>query len=158
MRRHASVSGTLPRWPLRRGVLLIPAVLAGCLFGDLLVEYHGPMPEKKGLDDELVVLRSVHPSSIRAGEPGGFSADRLRYVLSGHPHDINRIVNVSAVELQPQLAALAPRVGDTLRISTVYDRTYWSGAYGPVPDWPNGKLEEYPVGFHTLTAIRRAFP
>ena len=143
---------------LRRSSVLVPAVLAGCLFGDLLVEYHGPMPEKVGLVDELVVLREVLVSSSYPGEPGGFYADRLRYVQNGQPHDINRIVNVTSGPLQAQFAALNPQVGDTMRISTVYDRMYWAGVHGPVPDWPNGKLEEYPVGFHTLTAIRRAGP
>ena len=147
----------LPR-VLRRSAALVPAVLAGCLFGDLLVEYDGPMPEKVGLVDELVVLREVQVSTLRPGEPGGFYADRVRYVQSGQPHDINRIVNVTAASLQPQFAALNPQVGDTMRISTVYDQTYWAGVHGPVPDWPNGRLEEYPVGFHTLTAIRRAGP
>lgn len=142
----------------RRSVLFVPALLAGCLFGDLLVEYHGPMPEKTGLDDEVVVVREVQVSTAHPGEPGGFYADRVRYVLSGRPHDINRIVNVTAGSLQPQFAGLNPAVGDTLRISTVYDRTYWAGVHGPVPDWPYGKYEEYPVGFHTLTAIRRAGP
>jgi hypothetical protein len=143
---------------LRRSVFLVPVLFTGCLFGDLLVEYHGPMPEKVGLDDEVVVLREVLVSSASPGESGGFYADRVRYVLSGRPHDINRIINVSAGQLQSQFAALNPQIGDTMRISTVYDRTYWAGVHGDVPDWPNGKLEEYPVGFHTLTAIRRPGP
>jgi hypothetical protein len=145
----------LPLRVLRRSLLLLPALLAGCLFGDLLVEYHGPMPEQVGLDNEQVVVREVQVSSLVPGEPGGFYADRVRYVLSGRPHDINQIVNVSAGSLQPQFAALNPIVGDTLTVSTAYNRTYWAGVHGPVPDWPNGKYEEYPVGFHTLTAIRR---
>jgi hypothetical protein len=143
---------------VRRSVLLAPALLAGCLFGDLLVEYHGPMPEKTGLYDEVVVVREVQAIPLPPNQTGGFYADRVRYVLSGQPHDINRIINVSAGQLQSQFAALNPQVGDTMRISTVYDRTYWAGVHGPVPDWPNGKLEEYPVGFHTLTAIRREGP
>jgi hypothetical protein len=140
----------------RRAVLLLPLLIGGCAYADLLSEYDGPDPNHDPIASEVVVVREVQPSSIFPGEVGGFYADRMRYVASGRPHDINRIVNVTGGARHPQLVAINPRVGDTLVISSSYDRTYRAGVHGPVPDWPNGKLEEYPVAFHTLTDVRKA--
>lgn len=60
-------------------------------------------------------------------------------------------------EVEPQASKLGLQVGDTIRISTRYLSNREAGELGKyVPDWPSDDYGEYPIGFHTLTAVERA--
>ncbi|HYW07566.1 MAG TPA: hypothetical protein VE913_11445 [Longimicrobium sp.] len=146
---------TNPKWPLALAILALLAACSG--LGAILPHYTGPRPAKDPIHDERVVVRKTVARAGALDAVGGFYADRLRFVEVGTPHDVNRVVQVSAGEQFPQLSALGIRVGDTLRISTRYDTTY-SGDVPPgsVPDWPGHDAVEYPMGYHTLTAVARA--
>ncbi|HYW08038.1 MAG TPA: hypothetical protein VE913_13840 [Longimicrobium sp.] len=149
------MSTTKGMWPL---ALVLSALLgAACSgLGAILPHYTGPRPAQDPISAERVVVRRTIP---RVGSPevGGFYADRLRFVDAGQPHDVNRVVNVDAGDLLPQLSALGIQVGDTLRISTRYFGTYTEGLpRGTVPGWPGHDSIEYPMGYHTLTAVARA--
>jgi hypothetical protein len=133
--------------------LLVPVAvaLAGCEFS--LGGYVGPRPDGAALVNEVVVIR-------RLGRPDGdpervaaFFADRVRFVAAGDPHNVNRIVQVTSGELETDPHLAGAQVGDTLRITTRYDRTYYTSVSAPVPDWPGHDHYEYPIAYHTLVAV-----
>ncbi|HYW08040.1 MAG TPA: hypothetical protein VE913_13850 [Longimicrobium sp.] len=149
------MASTTGRWLLP--LVLSALVGAACSgLGAILPHYTGPQPAKVPISDERVVVRGTIARGSALTEVGGFYADRIRFVEAGQSHDVNRVLHVSAGDLFPHLNALGIRVGDTLRISTRYDTTYYHGTpTGSVPDWPGHDAIEYPIGFHTLTAVAR---
>lgn len=130
--------------------------LAGCDFlAGALDTYKGPTPDRQPLTAERVVVRGTIPSSGDLDKVGGYYFDRLRYLESNDPHNVNRVVHVSSGERREDAWALGIRVGDTLVVSTRYDATYHSGAPTSVPNWPGHGYVEYPIAYHTLTAVSR---
>lgn len=148
-----------PDNPLYRAALLgaTVLVLAGCNLADLLPHYTGPQPERDPITSERVVVRAIVSSAIYPGAAGGFYGERTRFVEAADPHNVNRVVRVAGGDLHAALAALNPRLGDTLLISTQYDTTYYDTVSPEaVPDWPGHTHIQYPIARHTLTALSRA--
>jgi hypothetical protein len=112
--------------------------------------YDGPRPDKKPLVNEVVILRTI--SAAGASTPG-FFADRVKYLAGHDPHNINRVVFVWLGAHENAFSELGLGVGDSARIATRYETTYFIGAPESVPDWPGHTHYETPVAFHTLTAI-----
>ncbi|HEV3049367.1 MAG TPA: hypothetical protein VGX50_03620, partial [Longimicrobium sp.] len=136
----------------------VTLLVGACNFAaDLLPHYTGPQPSRDPITNERVVVRQLVASSIHPNAPGAFYAERTRFVEAGDPHNVNRVVMAIGGDLHAQLAALNPRLGDTLLISTQYDTTYYD-AVSPdaVPDWPGHAHFEYPIAWHTLTALAPA--
>ena len=129
--------------------------IAGCESAllTLIGAYPGPNPDQADITAERVIVRFV--SRPVEGGTQYYYVDRVR-LLESEPHDINRVVEVIPGEVQPRVRELGLQVGDTIRISTRYVSNREAGDLGKyVPNWPFDKYGEYPIGFHTLTAVER---
>ncbi|HEX8359005.1 MAG TPA: hypothetical protein VF613_02730 [Longimicrobium sp.] len=119
----------------------------------LIGAYPGPNPDRTDIVAETVIVRTAREQAETGIE--FFLFDRVR-VLKTKPHDINRIVEVMSRDIQAEVSRLDLQVGDTILISTRYVADREAGELGEyVPDWPFDKYGEYPIGFHTLTAVER---
>ena len=134
-------------------VLLLVAVSVGiAACENVLSPYRGPRPATDGITSEVVVVRY-----LRTQDNPSYIVDRTRFVNSGDPHDVDRVVWVFTNEATvAQVGALELQVGDTIVISTRYSGVREVGALEAVPNWPGHKYYEYPIATHQFTAIRRA--
>ena len=145
-------TGSRPaRLPVRLAVWAGAALaLAACGEGLL-----GPRPSETGLDRERVVVRSAEPlPGTRVRE---YLLDRLRYLDARDPHSVNRIIRGQAYLPWPRLDSLAVTVGDTLVVTTRFeraDRVY--GLNASIPDWPGHDARSYLLGTHTVTEVEKA--
>lgn len=139
--------------------LLLACVLpaAGCnAIGDVILgeRYRGPQPATEGIVNETAVVRLVEVG------PSGQTVllvDRERYVEAGDPHNVNRVVRVASGEaMRHAVAALNLAPGDRLVLSTQYQGDVNVIGSMNVPDWPGHSAYEYPIAFHSITAITRA--
>lgn len=118
--------------------------------------YDGPQPSRKGLVQELVM---VHRVDGVAGSPQGLLLDRLRFVESGQPHHVDRVIQGYTGEAVAAFQELDVRVGDTLVVTTRFFQMGEGGGDMGVPDWPGRAARraiEYPVGAHFIVAAARA--
>ncbi|HEX8453720.1 MAG TPA: hypothetical protein VF647_16580 [Longimicrobium sp.] len=151
---RASVDGTgsrPARLPLRlAGWAAAALALAACGEGLL-----GPRPSETGLARERVVVRTAEPlPGIPVRE---YLLDRLRYLDARDPHNVNRIIRGQADLPWPRLDSLGVAVGDTLVVSTRFERS--DRVYGlnvTIPDWPGHGARSYLVGTHTITEVEKA--
>jgi len=124
--------------------------LAACGEGIL-----GPRPSETGLERERVVVRSAEPlPGIPVRE---YLLDRLRYLDARDPHDVDRIIRGQANLPWPRLDSLGIAVGDTLVVTTRFeraDRVY--GLNASIPDWPGHDARSYLLGTHTITEVEKA--
>lgn len=141
---------------LRPAILLLIAcagTLAGCDFvGRISGAYRGPVPEPEGVTNEVVIIRSVQtgPQAVR------FLADRVRYLETGNPHDVNRVVRAgTSLDNWEAVNALGLTVGERVTISTRFAYMGDASNLSEVPDWPGHDFLEYPIGVHVITAISR---
>jgi len=131
--------------------LLTVASLTACV--DPLREYDGPYPTQSDIVDEVAVVRDT-----TVGPDNGILAvvaDRVRFTTSGDPHNVDRIVELNARDVNAAAMALRLAPGDTIRFSSRYQYTYLNGFVVPIPDWPGPRGVPYPVAYHLLTAISR---
>ncbi len=145
-------TGSRPaRLPVRVALWAAAALaLAGCDEGLL-----GPRPSETGLERERVVVRSAQP--LPGVEVREYLLDRLRYLDGRDPHDVNRIIRGQAHLPWPRLDSLGIAVGDTLLVTTRYeraDRVY--GLNASIPDWPGHDARSYLLGTHTITEVEKA--
>lgn len=133
----------------------LPAAGCGGLADTLLGEaYRGPAPAAESLSGEVVVVRQVEV--VPSGQTV-LLVDRVRYVEAGDPHDVNRVVRVTSGEaMRDPVAALRLAPGDRVVLSTQYQGSVQVVGSMSVPDWPGHGARQYPVGFHSVTAIARA--
>jgi hypothetical protein len=136
------------------GLITLP--LAGCgdiLEGSFWGTYKGELPVEQRIEDERVIVRIISTS------PGfniqNFYVDRVQYLEANDPHNVNRIVEVTAREVQPLVDQLKLQVGDTIRISTRYEGIATGSKRQAIPDWPGHRYREFPIGFHALTAVEK---
>jgi hypothetical protein len=141
---------------LRPATLLLIAcgvALSGCDFvGRISGAYRGPVPVQEGITSEVVIIRSIQtgPQAIR------YLVDRVRYVESGNPHDVNRVVRAgTSLENWEEVSALGLAVGERVTISTRFAYIGDASDLTEVPDWPGHDYREYPIGVHVLTSIAR---
>jgi hypothetical protein len=133
---------------------LMPA--CGSIADSLLNTYTGPRPSQDDISSEIAIVRTVEV------QPGtgiqSFFLDRERFLTTA-PHDINRVVLVTARDVQPAVTPMQLEVGDRVRISTEFISFREAGDLARyVPDWPFDKYDEYLLGFHALTEIERLAP
>lgn len=136
-----------------RGVALGCLVwsVAGC--EGILSPYDGPRPAKDDIRGETAIVRYADTAS--AGNLS-FIVDRTRFVDSGDPHDVNRVVKVFTDDSTvAQVRELELRPGDRVRISTRYARETETADLTEVPNWPGHGHYEYPIGLHRFTAVER---
>ena len=129
--------------------------IAGCESAllTLIGAYPGPGPDQTDIAAETVIVRTASEQAETGIE--FFLVDRV-HLLKTRPHDINRVVEVMSRDVQAEVSELGLQVGDTIRISTRYVSNREAGDLGKyVPNWPFDKYGEYPIGFHTLTAVER---
>lgn len=118
--------------------------------------YHGPLPAREDLVQELVVVREVEGSR---GGPQRLTLDRQRYLDAGRPHAIDRVVFAYTGRVVDQVAALDLAVGDSLVVSTQFFQMAEGGGDMHVPDWPGraaARAMDYPVAAHWLVTSSRA--
>ncbi|HLL83011.1 MAG TPA: hypothetical protein VK420_10180 [Longimicrobium sp.] len=145
-------TGSRPaRLPVRRAMWAAAAlVLAACDEGLL-----GPRPSERGLDRERVVVRSAEPlPGVQVRE---YLLDRLRFLDAGDPHHVDRVIRGQGLLPWPRLDSLGIAVGDTLLVTTRFeraDRVY--GLTAPIPDWPGHDARSYLLGTHTVTEVEKA--
>lgn len=143
-----------PRTSLLAALALCVLALSGC--GDVLDRltgaYRGPLPDREGLSGETVIVRSISAgtSSHR------LVLDRVRYLDSGDPHDVNRVILAFSMDLYTQVQAMNLRPGDRLVVSTTFFQMGETGDLSEVPDWPGHDYVEFPIGAHQVTAVARA--
>ena len=140
------------------GALALALATSGCdlLVGAVVDVFPGPPPDQVGLTGETVIIRRARQTP----ETGMhyFYVDRVR-LLETDPHNINRVIEVRANELQARVDSLALKVGDRVVINTRYLADTEAGELSPyIPNWPFDRYGEYPVGLHALTAIERTGP
>ena len=146
-------------WAVCAAATILFAV-AGCkgLARDLLGIYDGPPPSTASLSSERVIVRTVfrHPEK-QSGEPIlGLYLDRVRFLDSGKLNSVDRLVVGRPHEMQDQVEALGPKVGDTLIVSTRYQGVTLSGPDpATVPGWAGYRYLEYPVASHVLTSVEK---
>lgn len=144
---------------LRIAVLGTMAVFApGCdnILGSLSRKYTGPEPSRQDITGETVIVRTVDVQPQTGIQ--FFYVDRERY-RSSAPHDINRVVEVTSRDVQPEVTRMQLKAGDRIRISTKFLSISEAGDLGRYfPDWPYDRYDEYPIGFHALTKIERVQP
>lgn len=132
---------------------------AGCdaVYELFYEQYEGPLPEEQVLVDEPVIARSVLRGEVGSPEVAVIYGDRVKYLRNNDPGNINRIVYLEFRTTQPRLDTTQIRAGDTLYVSTRYDRLiYLEGPRQEFPDWPYPRGgERYPIGRHTVTQYRR---
>jgi len=148
---------------IRRGFGLLALVascalpLAACdtmadlMFGE---NYEGRPPAQEDISNEIAIVRSTYvPESGHTV----LLIDRVRYVDSGDPHNVNRALRVSSGDAMLEaVAALNLAVGDSVLISTQYQGIVQVVNLQSVPNWPGHKAYQYPIAFHVVTAIARA--
>jgi hypothetical protein len=143
---------------LSRPVLLLAVlVLAGC--GDILAgtswdRYRGETPATQNITGEVVIVR-ILSRGLSGNEITHFYVDRIRYLTENDPHNVNRIVQATAREIQPRVHSLNLQEGDTLRISSRYEGLANGNAHAKIPNWPGHRYVEFPIGFHVLEAIEK---
>lgn len=150
-----------PRFRRTAHLVLVAAccalLAAGCdaLGGLILGEaYRGPRPAAEGITGEVAVVRLVEV--VPSGQTV-LLLDRVRYMQAGDPHNVNRVVRaVSGEAMREPVAALHLGAGDQVVISTQFQGVVKVVGSMTVPDWPGHSAYEYPIGFHSLTAIARA--
>lgn len=151
-RASADRTGSRPaRLPVRlAGWAAAALALAACGEGLL-----GPRPSEAGLDRERVVVRSAEPlPGIPVRE---YLLDRVRYLDARDPHNVNRVIRGQANLPWPRLDSLGIAVGDTLLVTTRFeraDRVY--GLNASIPDWPGHDARSYLLGTHTVTEVERS--
>lgn len=124
---------------------------AGC--ENALAPYKGPRPSTNGMVSEVAIVRYVEMPVL---DQHSFIVDRTRFVDSGNPHDVDRVVWVFTNEATvAQVRALELQVGDTIVISTRYSGVREVGELTNIPNWPGHRYYEYPIGAHILTAVAR---
>ncbi len=128
------------------------ALLALAACGEGLL---GPRPSETGLARERVVVRSAE---LLPGIPvREYLLDRLRYLDARDPHSVDRVIRGQAVLPWPRLDSLGIAVGDTLLVTTRFeraDRVY--GLNASIPDWPGHDSRSYLLGTHTVTGVEKA--
>lgn len=134
-------------------VALMLAHGCGSIADSLSGTYTGPAPSRDDITAEIAIIRTVD------AQPGtgiqSFYMDRERFLTTA-PHDINRVVLVTARDVQPTATQLNLKIGDRVRISTKFISYSEAGDLSRyVPDWPYDRYNEYPLGFHALTFIER---
>ncbi len=143
----------LPRLTL----LLMTLVVAGC--GDILAGtawgwYRGERPTTQNIAGEVVIVR-ILSRGLSGNEITHFYVDRIRYLTGNDPHNVNRIVQATAREIQPRVHSLNVQEGDTLRISSRFEAVANGNAHAKIPNWPGHRYVEFPIGFHVLEAIEK---
>lgn len=136
-------------------LITILGVAGGCddIMASITGAYRGPPPAQKGIFAEEVVIRRI--TAMDSGFV--FIIDRVRYVEAGDSHNINRVVKVVTTEAtREQAATLNLQRGDRVILSTAFGSITEEVGSLSIPDWPGPGRYEYPIGFHTLTAIARA--
>jgi hypothetical protein len=115
--------------------------------------YTGPQPDTAPISSEQVVVQSVR---MQYQGQIALIVERVRFAEAGDWHNVNRVVKVATTaETQAKLTELAPRIGDSLTISTEFSGvSEASGSYG-VRRWPGHRAIEYPMGTHLLTSVAR---
>ncbi len=138
--------------PLLIVVCMVGAASCGDIMDRLTGTYSGPQPSTDPLQDEIVVVRSVHPALAGTW----IVAERIRFAEARDPHNVNRVVLITAdASSQAEVNALALQAGDTLVVSTRFVTiTETAGSHG-VPNWPGHNAVEYPVSGHNFTSARR---
>lgn len=131
-------------------------IAGGCdVLGRISGAYTGPVPARDPIVEEVVVIRKV--TSWSQGVE--LVADRVRYLESGKPHDVNRVVRArTSPANQEQVAALGLAVGERVTISTNFAGIGDAAEMTEVPDWPGHGFYEYPIAVHVLTSIARIGP
>lgn len=127
----------------------------GCdaIMAELTDAYRGPPPAEEGISGEEVVIRGV----TVLDSASVFMLDRVRYVEAGDPYNINRVVKVVTTgATRDKAAALNLQRGDRVVVSTAFGSITKEVGSLSIPDWPGPGRYEYPIGFHSLTAITRA--
>jgi hypothetical protein len=138
------------------GLVLALAPACGSIADSLLNTYTGPGPSQDDLSGEVAIVRTVRVQPETGIQ--SFFLDRERFLTTA-PHDINRVVLVTARDVQPAVTPMELKVGDRVRISTTFLSFTEAGDLArDVPDWPFDRYDEYPLGFHALTEIERLAP
>jgi hypothetical protein len=122
--------------------------------GDLLFgpNYEGPPPAAEGISNEVAIVRNIH--MVTGGAV--LLLDRVRYLDTGDPHNVNRVVRVSTGTAGPEaVAVLNLERGDRVVVSTQYRGTVNVAELASIPDWPGHRAHVYPIGFHFITVIAR---
>lgn len=144
---------------LRRAMLvllvLVP-VACSSILDSLLGIYQGPMPDQADIVNEVVIVRIVSTQPSTGIQ--NFYLDRVRFLEANDPHNVNRVVEATARDVQGRVDELGLRVGDRIRISTRFFGTMRTAGLHQVPNWPGHDYFEYPIGFHFLTAVERVSP
>lgn len=123
------------------------------IMAEITGAYRGPPPAREGISGEEVVIRRA--TAVDSGWV--FIIDRTRYVEAGDPYNINRMVKaVTTSATRDQAGALGPRPGDRMIVSTTFGSITKEVGSLSAPDWPGPGRYEYPIGFHSITAIARA--
>lgn len=123
----------------------------GC--NSILDVYTGPQPEQVGISGEEVVVRRV----TAADSVSVLIVDRVRYVEAGDPYNINRVLKVvTTAATQDDAVALGLQPGDRVILSTAFGSIVRQAGSLSTPDWPAPGWYEYPIGFHSATAITDA--
>ncbi len=135
---------------LAAGGLLL--VLVGC--GDFIYRvtggYTGPQPSSNPLVEERVIVRAQYQ------EQRVFYVERARFTDAKQPHNVNRVVKVTATDATyTAVLDLEIRLGDTLIVSTDFERIAPAVGSMGVPNWPGHGSVEYPISAHLLTDVRR---
>ncbi len=138
--------------PLLIVVCMVGAASCGEILDRLTGAYSGPQPSTDPLQDEVVIVRSLHTVLGHTR----IVAERLRFAEARDPHNVNRVVLITTdASSQAEVNALAMQLGDTVVVSTrfvIMDEG--AGSYG-VPNWPGHNAVEYPVSHHKFTSARR---
>jgi hypothetical protein len=150
---------TSNRRMLRASVFaLVVALVAGCgsIVASVLDVYTGPEPDREDITEETVIIRRVQTQPETGIQ--FFLVDRERYVASA-PHSINRIVEITSRDMQPEVAAMQLQAGDRVRVSTDFLSFRMVGELSQYfDDWPYDKYSEYPIGLHLITSVERTNP
>lgn len=143
------------RLPLFRLVALVLAAGLGTAAGgcdNILDVYTGPQPEQVGISREEVVVRRV----TAADSVSVLIVDRVRYVEAGDPYNINRVLKVvTTAATQDDALALGLQPGDRVILSTAFGSIVRQAGSLSTPDRRGPGWYEYPIGFHSITAIAR---
>jgi hypothetical protein len=123
------------------------------IMAEITGAYRGLPPAREGISGEEIVIRRA--TAVDSGWV--FIIDRTRYVEAGDPYNINRIVKVVTTgATRDQAASLGLQRGDRVVVSTAFGSITKQVGSLSIPDWPGPGRYEYPIGFHSLTAIARA--
>ena len=131
--------------------VLVAVALCAC---DSLLGIDNREPAAIGLADERVVVRGME--DLRGILVREYVLDRVRYVETGNPRSVNRVIRAQATLPWSKLDSLAITVGDTLIVTTRYrdiNRVY--SAPAPIPNWRSDS-KSYLIGQHELLEVEES--